>query len=67
MKLKIKLQNDLELEAEIEEWVAAVLLEMDLPTRSKVYERILKKNTFFTTPGRYVLKAEGGTLFGKMG
>jgi len=62
MNLKIRLQNNEEIEARSEEWLAAILLEMPEEIRTRVYERIRKKNVFYSTPGSHILHAESGFL-----
>jgi hypothetical protein len=64
MNLRIRLQNNEEIAARTEEWLAAILLELPEQYRNRIYERIRKKNVFYQTPGSYLLHAEGGILSG---
>ncbi len=62
MNLKIRLQNNEEIVARTEVWLAAILLELPEQYRARVYERIRKRNVFYQTPGSHILHAEGGFL-----
>lgn len=62
MNLSIRLANNEKIEARLEVWLAAILLELPPHVSARVFERIRKGNVFYQTPGGYLLKAEGATL-----
>jgi hypothetical protein len=59
VNLKIRLSNSEEIQAPVEEWLAALLVELPMEQRARIYERIRKKTIFYQTPGCHILKAEG--------
>jgi len=58
-RLCIRLPNGEEVTAPTEEWVAALIVMLPEPARQAIFERVRKKIIGYTTPGSYVLRAEG--------
>ena len=62
MKLNIRLQNGEEIQATTAEWLAAIISEMRPEAQARVFERMRRSKSYFTTPGSYVIQAEGGVI-----
>ena len=62
MRLKVRLENGEEIEARTEEWLAALIVMLPPPQRDALCERVRKKLVAYSTPGSYILHAEGGLI-----
>lgn len=62
MKLKVRLENGSEVEARTEEWLAALVVMLPKAQRDALCDRVAKKMVAYSTPGNYILHAEGGLI-----
>ncbi len=62
MNLRIRLPNNEEIQAPVEEWLAALIAESSPRVQARIFQRIRAKTVFYRTPGSYILQAEGGFL-----
>ena len=60
MKLRVRLRNGYEVEGPPEQWLAALIATLPEATREAVAARVDKRLVTYSTPGNYVLRAEGG-------
>lgn len=62
MRIAIRLQNGRQVEAPIEEWVAALIALLPPQHQAMVCDRVEKKIIAHSTPGSHILYAEGGLI-----
>lgn len=62
MKLRVRMENGSEVEARTEEWLAALVVMLPKEQRDALCERVAKKMVAYSTPGNYILHAEGGFI-----